>query len=254
MQRSLLVPDRFIAKSSSWCFDIRTASDTTTACFTKSYSRYIKGTGSVLLINNSIAAVTEGVAATGNNKRGREGEDAGKADEHSRKVTSAVDGIGGTYETQECVRLTRCQHSVAGAASFPSVIRNGVNYENSAADVSTTIIEERDGASSMRCEDANVTTAAAAVAVAERSFSTDWWLQLNPDGTKQLRYFSPSELLRIFGFSASFRFPPSVSNRKAYELIGNSLNVVVVAKLFSYMLEGGVGSTGTSCSSSIGSK
>lgn len=39
-----------VLKSSGWCFDIRSAHSQTTSCFTKSYSRYIKGTGSVLLV------------------------------------------------------------------------------------------------------------------------------------------------------------------------------------------------------------
>lgn len=44
----LLVPPDVLAKPSSWCFDIVTASNTHSACFTKAYSRYAKGTGSVL--------------------------------------------------------------------------------------------------------------------------------------------------------------------------------------------------------------
>ncbi|KAI0056779.1 S-adenosyl-L-methionine-dependent methyltransferase [Artomyces pyxidatus] len=51
-----------------------------------------------------------------------------------------------------------------------------------------------------------------------------------------LRYFSPSELLRLFCFAApgdggSFHWPPGVSTKSRYRLIGNSVNVRVVSEL-----------------------
>ena len=52
-----------------------------------------------------------------------------------------------------------------------------------------------------------------------------------------LRYFTPSELLRIFAFNEnSFVWPPSVSKKTKYRLIGNSVNVRVVQELISYLL------------------
>ncbi|KAK7041450.1 hypothetical protein VNI00_009316 [Paramarasmius palmivorus] len=52
----------------------------------------------------------------------------------------------------------------------------------------------------------------------------------------KLRYFTPSELLRLFAFeerSSSFRlsWPPDVSTKSKYRLIGNSVNVRVVREL-----------------------
>ncbi|KAJ2931132.1 hypothetical protein H1R20_g5900, partial [Candolleomyces eurysporus] len=53
----------------------------------------------------------------------------------------------------------------------------------------------------------------------------------------RLRYFTPSELLRIFAFDErSFVWPPSVSTKTKYRLIGNSVNVRVVQELISYLL------------------
>jgi site-specific DNA-cytosine methylase len=46
----LLVPEKLLEKNASWCMDIVTATDRSTSCFTKSYSKYFKGTGSVLMI------------------------------------------------------------------------------------------------------------------------------------------------------------------------------------------------------------
>lgn len=62
----------------------------------------------------------------------------------------------------------------------------------------------------------------------------------------QLRYFSPSELLRIFGFNprgtdsaepSNFRWPDTklVSIRSRYKLIGNSVNVTLVQALIEYL-------------------
>lgn len=61
----------------------------------------------------------------------------------------------------------------------------------------------------------------------------------------QLRYFSPSELLRIFGFNpptdssepSNFKWPDPklVSARSRYKLIGNSVNVTLVQALIEYL-------------------
>jgi hypothetical protein len=47
----------------------------------------------------------------------------------------------------------------------------------------------------------------------------------------RLRFFAPTEIAAIHGFPPSFDFPPEVSKKKQYELLGNSLSVPVVAGL-----------------------
>lgn len=47
-QKELIVPEKLIHSDSSWCFDIVTAKDSRSACFTSSYGRFIRGTGSVI--------------------------------------------------------------------------------------------------------------------------------------------------------------------------------------------------------------
>ncbi|KAF9256471.1 hypothetical protein L218DRAFT_966322, partial [Marasmius fiardii PR-910] len=54
----------------------------------------------------------------------------------------------------------------------------------------------------------------------------------------KLRYFSLSELLRLFAFEEdAFRFvwPQDVSTKSKYRLIGNSVNVRVVKELIEYL-------------------
>lgn len=68
-----------------------------------------------------------------------------------------------------------------------------------------------------------------------------------------LRYFSPTELLRLFCFEPpsasmhatigvsiaeeSFNWPATTSNKTKYRLLGNSVNVTVVSVLIDYMME-----------------
>jgi len=56
----------------------------------------------------------------------------------------------------------------------------------------------------------------------------------------RLRYFSPGELSRIFGFGTDarpFTWPAEVTTKSKYRLIGNSVNVHVVAELVNYLCE-----------------
>jgi len=57
----------------------------------------------------------------------------------------------------------------------------------------------------------------------------------------KLRYFTPREVANLHGFPAEFSFPCSVTPRQRYQVLGNSLNVHVVAALLRYLF--GVGRT-----------
>ncbi|KIJ59807.1 hypothetical protein HYDPIDRAFT_140114 [Hydnomerulius pinastri MD-312] len=64
-----------------------------------------------------------------------------------------------------------------------------------------------------------------------------------------LRYFTPTELLRLFHFMEPFEptpdfdfvWPPGVSLKSKYRLIGNSVNVEVVRRLIGYLFAEGDG-------------
>ncbi|KAI0369954.1 S-adenosyl-L-methionine-dependent methyltransferase [Pilatotrama ljubarskyi] len=62
----------------------------------------------------------------------------------------------------------------------------------------------------------------------------------------RLRYFSPTELLRLFAFlppshkgdsGRGFVWPGDISTKTKYKLIGNSVNVCVVTELINYLYE-----------------
>jgi site-specific DNA-cytosine methylase len=168
----LYLDDHILSKNSSWCMDIVDENCATTACFTKAYSRYMKGSGSILLISSPQPTAQESGAAL-EIPKSNEPATRGRAD-------NAVVG---------CKR------------AFDSVACTGDESEERTSYLSDP---------------------------AERKFDGDWKRRY-PDG--RFRYFSRRELLNIFGFPQTFNFPAEITNRKCYELIGNSINVVVAAHL-----------------------
>ncbi|KAL6488687.1 hypothetical protein MHYP_G00024280 [Metynnis hypsauchen] len=52
----------------------------------------------------------------------------------------------------------------------------------------------------------------------------------------KLRYFTPREIANLMGFPSHFTFPPRISVKQQYRVLGNSLNVHVVAKLINLMV------------------
>eukprot|EP00906_Rhabdomonas_costata_P007922 RCo011320 len=51
----------------------------------------------------------------------------------------------------------------------------------------------------------------------------------------KLRYFSPMEVARLHGFRPDYEFPPEVTVRQCYGLLGNSLSVTVATQLLKYL-------------------
>ncbi|XP_011362670.1 tRNA (cytosine(38)-C(5))-methyltransferase isoform X3 [Pteropus medius] len=53
----------------------------------------------------------------------------------------------------------------------------------------------------------------------------------------KLRYFTPKEIANLHGFPPEFGFPETVTMKQRYRLLGNSLNVHIVAKLIKILCE-----------------
>ncbi|XP_042542233.1 tRNA (cytosine(38)-C(5))-methyltransferase isoform X2 [Dipodomys spectabilis] len=53
----------------------------------------------------------------------------------------------------------------------------------------------------------------------------------------KLRYFTPKEIANLLGFPPDFEFPEKITMKQRYRLLGNSLNVHVVAKLIKILCE-----------------
>lgn len=56
---SLSIPDSIAKRNAAWCFDICTPASTHSACFTSSYGKYVRGTGSVLYTGSDPAALEQ---------------------------------------------------------------------------------------------------------------------------------------------------------------------------------------------------
>ncbi|CAK6977225.1 tRNA (cytosine(38)-C(5))-methyltransferase isoform X2 [Scomber scombrus] len=52
----------------------------------------------------------------------------------------------------------------------------------------------------------------------------------------KLRYFTPREVANLMGFPQNFSFPEQIHTKQRYRVLGNSLNVVVVAKLLQQLV------------------
>ncbi|XP_063306850.1 tRNA (cytosine(38)-C(5))-methyltransferase isoform X1 [Pelobates fuscus] len=55
--------------------------------------------------------------------------------------------------------------------------------------------------------------------------------------TLKLRYFTPKEISNLHGFPLQFGFPEKLTTKQQYRLLGNSLNVHIVAKLITVLLQ-----------------
>lgn len=53
----------------------------------------------------------------------------------------------------------------------------------------------------------------------------------------ELRFFTPREVCRLMCFPDCFSFPGSVSDKQKYMLLGNSVNVKVVAELIKLLVD-----------------
>jgi site-specific DNA-cytosine methylase len=232
----LIMTEKDLEKNASWCLDIVSPMDSYTSCFTKSYSKYFKGTGSVLLIPDPYLS--------------------SKISTNSQLSTDAVvpSGVGSESENKMSLRVSSDVPPVDTTIAPPAFEQR--NYTSEGASASTT----HPPAASK-----SATSADFREMPEMRTFDPNWKEKLK--GNK-LRFFSPPELLRLFGFlplqqsrknlkrsnmdCASDEttvdvesnlldekpfFPSNVTNRKCYELIGNSLSVTVVSHLLEFLLK-----------------
>ncbi|CAF4369426.1 unnamed protein product [Adineta steineri] len=55
--------------------------------------------------------------------------------------------------------------------------------------------------------------------------------------TDHIRYFTPKEIANLHCFPLNYNFPQQTTNRQAYSLLGNSLNVFVISILLENLFE-----------------
>jgi site-specific DNA-cytosine methylase len=60
----------------------------------------------------------------------------------------------------------------------------------------------------------------------------------SPDPTHPLTRPNPGEIANLLCFPSDFTFPPGVTTKQAYRLLGNSISVHVVSLLLRHLLHG----------------
>jgi tRNA (cytosine38-C5)-methyltransferase len=166
IREQVSIPSNLLKRSASWCFDIIQPSDRRSSCFTHSYGKFARGTGSVLYIGSLDPNLEE--------------------EARKRQRTDPEDESGTSNRTLlDCIQL---------------------------------------------------------VSPGERKFDGNWSALLQSDS--DIRYLTGTEMARLMGFpidnkrkvqeeedqdAQTFRFPPTVTMKQQWKLIGNSLNVTVTA-------------------------
>ncbi|CAD7704046.1 unnamed protein product [Ostreobium quekettii] len=169
--RMLRVPVKTLAQCGN-VIDVVAAEGRRCNCFTKSYTRYAKGTGSVLATRNTHLLQT--LESTRARNVPIRGDSAGAGN-------AVGDDVGSGVDRRQC-------DSDGGSGGDAGCNGNGV-------------------------------TPGMVEALREMG----------------VRYFSPREVARLHSFPPGFAFPPHVSPRQRYLLLGNSLNVSVVAHLLAFL-------------------
>lgn len=52
----------------------------------------------------------------------------------------------------------------------------------------------------------------------------------------KLRFFSPKEILSLMSFPKTYEFPPKITRKQCYRLLGNSINVKLTSELLKIMV------------------
>jgi len=236
---ALVLSEDAVRKDSAWCLDIVQATDAATACFTKSYSRFAKGTGSVIMERNTSSSSSSSSISTGTSGSSSTtlGPDLG-----DRGAVSSTGSTGAALRSDPAMRRFDGEWRERLGLVSPLVSQVQVQAQ--------TQVPVPPPAS------ASVSAPASAPALASASAPA-------PAPANCLRYFSPEELLRLFGFNPphtpGYYAPGSVptqaareeerardgfffgsqdlvGRRKRYELLGNSVSVTVLREVLSFLL------------------
>ncbi|KAL7579209.1 hypothetical protein ACA910_011375 [Epithemia clementina (nom. ined.)] len=222
---SLRVPSKVLERNAAWCFDIVTPDSTRSSCFTSSYGKFVRGTGSILLYHDN------------NNHYN---SNSSKKDD--KNPNSSSSSSNHENDTDDNNKITNTADSSPSLEALAPPLPPPPQYPLGSL-----------------------------VAPDERVFDhNQWLLQLtnhnnHTSGKKDsdltgcwsLRYFSGTELARLFGFydprreqrrqeqhqqqqqgtianppaTTPFAFPPTCTRKQEWKLMGNSINTRLASRL-----------------------
>lgn len=216
--------------------DVVDDSSMRTCCFTKGYGRLVEGTGSVFnpsgkgALDDVFSRVSElekclgqpkVVSRTSVEKNQSLNDEhvceyANTAQHHSNDVTSSGSALN--LDTKNGCSVPSSERRASLEDTGTQSLHSRSNVSDSCLLLPSSSLDEH---TSSKASEATVSSSIEQ-ACEERSRLL---LSLG------LRYFTPREALRLMGFPGRFMFPDHLSCRQQQQLIGNSVNVLVVAVL-----------------------
>ena len=234
----LRVPAKVLERTAAWCFDIVTPQSTRSSCFTSSYGRFVRGTGSVLLVPSS-------TTTTKNN---------------NNNSAAAIETISKKKKKKTMTTLLPLHHE---NTKNTTIITKNLHHH-----IETTELlgMDDDPAPSQGRRTLDVPPILfGLVNPKERTFDDNAWLSQLDLSQQELRYFSGTELARLFGFPVlnmkndkgknnnhqnqnqggssstktlkiattrtAFTFPSDCTIKQQWKLLGNSINVRLASRL-----------------------
>ncbi|KNC82444.1 hypothetical protein SARC_05276 [Sphaeroforma arctica JP610] len=213
-----------VQKGPVW--DIVVPTDTRSCCFTKAYSKYHEGTGSVLQTNtehsyvSAFEPIMEARRISNENKRAQF--------EESKASSSHTPAETHTQEQSQ----SQSQSETEPQTSAQSLV-DGKEVPPTESDIGTELQTQ----SKAKIETTEETAADKSPAVAKGIMSEVPREQIDAVMALGLRFLSPREIARLHCFPDTMTFPKSINRNSAYKLLGNSLNVRVVSRLLTYMFD-----------------
>uniref|UniRef100_A0A2P2HXY1 tRNA (cytosine(38)-C(5))-methyltransferase n=1 Tax=Hirondellea gigas TaxID=1518452 RepID=A0A2P2HXY1_9CRUS len=198
-----LLKEKLLTKY-AWLLDIVDASSRRSCCFTKGYSRLVEGTGSVF------------------NPSGRKA-----MDEAYLRLTDLRKLQGTKENTSSVSNFALSDAAVIERITPPGFIHSNLNSREESVQNSAMRTSEQKNPilkNQEVCENFSQTEEVNAISAPSPA-------------SLGLRYFSPEEALRLMAFPAYFHFPTSLSTRQQYRLVGNSVNVLVIAVLLATLFQ-----------------
>mmetsp|Transcript_8014 Transcript_8014/g.22270 ORF Transcript_8014/g.22270 Transcript_8014/m.22270 type:complete len:178 (+) Transcript_8014:3-536(+) len=86
----LRVPDKVLQRTAAWCFDIVTPRQSRSSCFTSSYGRLVRGTGSILYMGATKNDGNDNDTAVAAQDNAKEAEKSSIADDSKRDAWQLV--------------------------------------------------------------------------------------------------------------------------------------------------------------------
>lgn len=202
------VPDDVIRKHAE-VIDVVTAASRTCNCFTKAYGKLARGAGSMLATVDPTTVDNRWRLVGGTGSLYYEGYMS------SPGGSSTVPITGSSYQAV-------CSTFKGTAAAFFEIDRTRAGHTAAAAATATAAEAPSLAAGSQN-------TCPLLPATGKDSLAGAW-------RRLRLRYFMPREVAHFHTFPDSFSFPPGMTPRQCYQLLGNSLSVAVVADLLKFLL------------------